>query len=136
MIPLWTRDPQVGWHHVIDNEIFGCFKIWTAFINWVSELWNLYKCSYDGLTSFSNKKTRCLCFMNVHEFKIKSRVTPQITWSHIESRDKQKIVIFTPAFSFRPIIMSIRQSLNSAWTFEILVIFFFLISDHVKIVFR
>ena len=73
MIPLWPRDPHVGWHHVIDNEIFGCFKIWTAFINWVSELWNSYKCSYDWLTSFSNKKTRCLYFMNVHEFRIWSR---------------------------------------------------------------
>ena len=48
--------------------------------------------------------------MNVHEFKIKSRVTPQIMWSHTESRDEQKIVTFAPAFSFRPIIMSIRQS--------------------------
>ena len=48
--------------------------------------------------------------MNVHEFKIKSRVTPQIMWSHTESRDEQKIDTFAPAFSFRPIIMSIRQS--------------------------
>ena len=77
----------MSWHHVIDNEIFGCFKIWTAFVNWVSELWNLYKCSYDGLTSFSNKKTRCLYFMNVHEFKIwitcytpNHVITHQVTW--------------------------------------------------------
>ena len=57
--------------------------------------------------------------------KFESRVTPQIMWSHTESRDEQKIDTFTPAFSFRPIIMSIRQSWNSAWTFEILRIVIF-----------